>query len=486
MADDGFLVQLVDSLDVGAVALANDRLRCNHSAELLLGARPESRDELLDLLTAHAGSDDARQSYRIEIGHALDAGSAERLSLPAGNQWGNDSTIELSMGRLGDAGGTSLLLLSSPERDAASRVQVARTERLAALGQLSAGVTHEVNNVLTAILGWTQIALKAPDQPDKVNSALDIIDENCRRAKGIIDDVMHYARGEDSHIEPVPVSEVVDEVLRVMSWQLKQANVTVSRDFADVPNVMANRRKLFQVFLNLALNSLQAMPDGGQLRVTTRHGADDLVFAEVADTGVGMTSETLAKIFDPLFTTKRQGARASGGGSGMGLAISRRIVDELEGEIDVTSEPGGGATFTVVLAPAKDAKYRRSDTSRLSNKLSAGLRILVVDNEVHIRNMLKDVLSGDAAEVVTAADADEALQATQGQTFDIGLVDYTMPGGSGAELISSLRGAQPAMKLITLSGRPELVTVDESGADLCLRKPLELGELRNAIGKLLP
>ena len=468
---------LVDHLGVGAVAVTDHgrACYCNDRAELILGRRPDTLDELLELL----GRNPSEMTQSDGLGPVLEA-TAERGSLTtsrAGDGGPSASgEIELQAVALGEEGDV-LLLVTSQRAEAIAIAQAERLERLAAVGQLSAGVTHEVNNVLTAILGWSQIALRAPDQVEKVESALGIIEESCRRAKSIIDDVMGFARPSSSYAEPVQLSDIADEVVRVLSFELHNAGVTMERSYRDVPLVVAHRRKLFQVFLNLVLNALQAMPEGGRLLVATSV-SDDMVSIAFRDTGQGMDGETMAKVFEPQFTTKSP--KPSGGGSGMGLTICRKLVTALGGAIGVESEVGAGSVFTVSVPSATSTEHAHLPGA-VGTELPKGLKVLVVDDEPHIREMLREALEGSDAEVVIARSGFDAIDVSRRQRFDLAVVDFSMPGISGRALVERLKQPEPRLKVLVVTGRLDETDLNATGVDLVLRKPFDLAELQTIL-----
>jgi signal transduction histidine kinase len=223
--------------------------------------------------------------------------------------------------------------------------QVLRAERLAVIGQLAGGVAHDLRNPLGAIknavyylekrLRDSELARSNP----RIGQFFKIIEDEVGQSNKIITDLMSYARVKAPTLSPTDIGELVNHT--VSNMELK-GNVRVTNQFdADLPQVMVDGEELQRVFMNLILNAQEAMPEGGELTISTRRQNG---FAEVSfrDTGVGMEEDTLKKIFDPLFTTKTKG-------TGLGLAVCQEIVSRHKGKIEVASKPGQGATFTVTL-----------------------------------------------------------------------------------------------------------------------------------------
>lgn len=457
--------EIIDYLKIAAVAVdPAGKCHSNHRARHLLSADPRDTSELVELLAQE------RATVRDELSGALEeAGSADPKTLTITSPSGGEE-LELTIDQLG---GETLLLLQAPEIDRRERAQAERLERLAAVGQLSAGVTHELNNVLTAILGWTQIALRDPQHVERVESALKVIDDNSRRAKAIIDDVLSIARDQSRAQGAVSATDVADEVLRVLSWELNNAEVAIKRSYLDQAVVSVDRRKLFQVFLNIVLNAIQAMPDGGELRVASRRG-EGMIQLSFEDTGAGMDEETAARVFEQHFTTKEP-TPGAGGGSGLGLAISRKLIHELDGEITLESAPDQGTRFAITLPSTGEESLKTSLDAFDTQRRSMQRNVLVVESEAAIRELITEAL--DCDEVTSTTNGIEALALCRRERFDVALLDYTMPGVSGRVLIERLRELQPTMRVIFLSGRPEEMSPDDVGGNAFLRKPFELSEL---------
>jgi signal transduction histidine kinase len=227
--------------------------------------------------------------------------------------------------------------------------QLQLSEKMASIGVLAAGVAHEVNTPLTGISSYTQMLLENADPDNPSTALLEKIERQTFRAAKIVNSLLNLARPSDGEAAPVDLHVVIGDVLSLLEHQLQIGNITVRRELSTQPAVVLGaEHKLQQVFLNLFLNARDAMPSGGWLSVATRLEGDRVI-AEVADTGSGIPSEQIARIYDPFFTTK-----AIGRGTGLGLSITYGIVREHDGTILCDSAVGHGTRFMMALplAPA--------------------------------------------------------------------------------------------------------------------------------------
>ncbi|HKC56134.1 MAG TPA: ATP-binding protein, partial [Vicinamibacterales bacterium] len=230
--------------------------------------------------------------------------------------------------------------------------QLQISEKMASIGLLAAGVAHEVNTPLTGISSFTQMLLEGADPEDPKTKVLEKIERQTFRAAKIVNGLLNLSRPGNTtpDVSAVDVNTIIADVLSLLEHQFQLQRVAVRRELSDQPiAVLGIEQKLQQVFLNLFLNAKDAMPKGGWLSVTTRSDNGQAV-VEVSDTGSGIPSEYLARIYDPFFTTK-----AIGHGTGLGLSITYGIVREHDGTIDCDSSIGQGTRFTLrfPLAPAE-------------------------------------------------------------------------------------------------------------------------------------
>jgi len=222
--------------------------------------------------------------------------------------------------------------------------QLRHADRLATIGHLAAGVAHEINEPLGGILGFAQLAKKGPDVTESTANDLDRIVASCLHAREIVNKLKLFARQAPIQKTWVPLADIAEDACSLVEGRCTNEGIDIVTDFeAALPNVHADPIQLKQVLINLAINAMQAMPDGGTLTITTRQDGGTAVI-EVQDTGVGMTEDVVKEIFSPFFTTKDVGE-----GTGLGLSVVHGIVSAHGGTIDVESEVGKGAKLIVRL-----------------------------------------------------------------------------------------------------------------------------------------
>jgi signal transduction histidine kinase len=237
------------------------------------------------------------------------------------------------------------------DREKVQRAQLAHTEKMAAVGTLAAGVAHEVNNPLAGVLACVENMLSDPDDAAARERYLDLIVDGLNRIERTVNTLLNFSRQREMRLEETSLNHNLRHVVELVGYQLRQSGVEVRFDLDETGAVvMADHFQMEQLFLNLVLNAVQAMPRGGELVLRTRVG-NDAVVAEVRDTGSGIPEEVLDRIFDPFFTTREVGE-----GTGLGLAVSDSIVAAHGGTIGVTSTLGVGTVFRVELPrPGEDA-----------------------------------------------------------------------------------------------------------------------------------
>lgn len=233
--------------------------------------------------------------------------------------------------------------------------QLQQREKLSSIGLLAAGVAHEVNTPLTGVSSYTQMLLGMLSENDPKHALLEKVRRQADRATDIVNNLLNFSRtGGAAEFTALDVHRVLDDTIQLLEPQLRRSQIQIVREYGDeLPNVHGNSVKLQQVFTNLILNARDSISNGdGRITLTTSNGEDGLVVVEVADNGVGIAPEHVAKIYDPFFTTK-----GVGGGTGLGLAVTYGIVQEHAGHITVASTPGQGSTFRITL-PTTDPRGR--------------------------------------------------------------------------------------------------------------------------------
>ena len=340
------------------------------------------------------------------------------------------------------------------QREREARLRVA--DRLATVGTLAAGVAHGVNNPLSAVVANISIAQRAlaalGDHPAaaQLGAALRDAGEAALRIGDVIGDLTVFVRAEDEHLRPVDVRAVLESTLR-LTWNELRHRARLVRDLAEVPRVAGNEGRLGQVFLNLIVNAIQAIPDGradrNVIHVATSLTEDGEVAVLVSDTGEGMTGDVLARLFQPFFTTR------SAESAGLGLAISQRIVTALGGRIEVTSAPGAGSTFAVILPALHEERPAPPPPSRVE-RAPRRARILVIDDEEIVTRVCARVLE-EHHEVVTVNAAGAAIdRIVAGERFDAILCDLMMPDLTGMDVHDAIAAAAPELlpRIVFMTG----------------------------------
>jgi PAS domain S-box-containing protein len=343
----------------------------------------------------------------------------------------------------------------------AIQARLAQAERLSALGVLSAGVAHEINNPLAYVvlnLEFMERELTKANGATSPEALLERVRQarhGAERVATIVRDLKTFARADGWTRGPVRIESVLESALNVAHTETSKT-ARITRRYADVPAVMGNGARLEQVFLNLVLNAAQAIPEGDdrnhEIRIELASDGET-VRVEVSDDGVGMPPDVLDRIFDPFFTTKPPGV-----GTGLGLPICRSIVRAHGGELDVKSAPGQGSTFTVIL-PRWVGERKKSEPSgpgEAPPDTPRG-RILVIDDEAAVGRTLSLVLEPeyDVTVVTSAQEGLAELRASdRGASFDAILCDLVMPGMNGQDLFDAARSELPGIesRFIFMSG----------------------------------
>jgi PAS domain S-box-containing protein len=372
----------------------------------------------------------------------------------------------------------------------AVQARLLQTERLRVLGQLASGVAHDLNNTFAHVVGHLQLLLDRVTDP-AVRAELERIQRAAFDGAQTVRRLHSFARARDDRSEAVDLPALVQEVLEMTRprWealaQEQGVRVRVLAELTPVPPVLGNAAELREVLVNLVYNALDAMPQGGTLRLATA-ARDGAVLVTVADTGVGMAPAIRGRIFDPFFTTK--GPR----GSGLGLAVAYTIVSRHHGQISVQSEEGRGALFTIRLpqapvaaAPAPPAAAPVAPSPAPARR---GGRILAVDDEPDLATMLARMLKVDGHEVLVCSAGAEALARLAREPFDLLLTDVSMPDMDGWEVARRAAALRPGLPIGLVTGwgtQYEHLDLAALGIAFVLSKPFSLAEARRQVARAL-
>jgi signal transduction histidine kinase/ActR/RegA family two-component response regulator len=367
--------------------------------------------------------------------------------------------------------------------------QLARSEHMASLGLMAAGVAHEINNPLSYILSNLSFAAeRAIDQESRL--ALREALEGAGRVRDIVRDLKTLSRMEsEEDLKPVDARNAVDAALK-LSFDDVRHRARVQRHFSEVPRVLGNETRLVQVMLNLVTNAAQSIapgsPDDNQITVEVKLAeSEGEVEVVVTDTGVGISEDHLPKVFEPFFTTK-----PAGEGTGLGLSICHRLIHAMGGRIQVTSEEGHGSRFSVFLAIAPGRTDADTPVSEAAPGTNRRLRLLVVDDEVLVARAVRRVFDKEFR-VDVALDGQVALEKLRKADYDVVLCDVMMPGISGLDVYRQVRSENEALarRFVFATGglfSQELSDNVKRLSNMIIEKPFDPAELRRVILAAVP
>lgn len=376
--------------------------------------------------------------------------------------------------------------------------QLRQAHKMEAIGTLAGGIAHEFNNILAAILGFTEIATYRIPHVNPAYQNLQEVLTAGKRAKDLVQQILTFSRKSDQERQPVQLPLVVQETLTLLRASLP-TTIDIQQHIApDAGLVLADLTQMHQILMNLCANAEYAMRESGgilEVRLDTivldetfvahhpKLQSGPHVRVTVRDTGSGMAPDVVERIFEPFFTTKDVGE-----GTGMGLAIVHGIIANHDGAITVESTPSEGATFTIYLPQITAGTTKEAATEAF---IPAGKgRILFVDDEEALAHLGQEMLArlGYDAEVYTSSR--EALEAfrTAPQRFDLVITDQTMPEMTGEKMASELRRIRPDVPIILCTGFSHLINAEQAtrqGIDAFLMKPLLTHDLRVAIQQVI-
>lgn len=381
--------------------------------------------------------------------------------------------------------------------------QLLQTEKMAALGQLVSGIAHELNNPLTAIMGYAQLLL-GKGLTDAPLSEAERVFREAERARRIVKNLLYFARENRAERTRVELNEIIERTLALRSYELRVEDIAVECDLAPhLPATLADPYQLQQVILNLLVNAEQALLEArgrGRVWIRTRHIIEgvankvrDRIVLEVADDGPGIPPEIASRVFDPFFTSK-----PSGVGTGLGLSIVYGIVHQHGGDVAFDNRPGGGARFIVDL-PVIDVSTQPDATAESASealskaeqrKPIAPARILVVEDEPTVAQLIVDVLREQRHHVEAVLDGQEALRRLTRSPYDLVVCDLRMPHFDGQALYQSLRraGSPLLRRILFVTGdviSPQTREFLEPNQLPYLAKPFLVEELQLAVSRLL-
>jgi len=367
-----------------------------------------------------------------------------------------------------------------------SREQLFRSQKMEALGQLTGGLAHDFNNLLTAILGASDLASRNMGNPEKLKRMLDGIRNSAQRGASLTKQLLAFARAQPLELKSVDVRHFLEDVTTLLRPSLRTDIEIVIETTDQLWNVEADAGALELSLLNLAFNARDAMKEGGKLRISATNEIlsgepeglrGEHVVLRVADTGTGMSRDTVERVFEPFFTTK-----GFGEGTGLGLSQVFGFMKQLGGAVAVESSLGEGSTFSLYLPASRSAQS--SGVTR-ANGIHAIGRVLIVEDDELVAELAAGMLSELGFETMIAHSAKEALdRLVREDRPKLLFSDIIMPGGiTGIELAEKVRARFPELPILLTTGYSE--EVGGAHGFPVLQKPYELDSLAGALRRVL-
>jgi two-component system cell cycle sensor histidine kinase/response regulator CckA len=377
--------------------------------------------------------------------------------------------------------------------------QLRQSQKMEAIGRLAGGIAHDFNNLLTVIKGYSQLSYIELKEGDPLRGNIDEIQNATERAASLTQQLLAFSRRQVMEMKILDLNTLLRDLDKMLRRVIGEDIELVTLLAEDLGRIKADPGQIQQVIMNLAVNSRDAMPNGGKLTIETANVELDESYARshvdvkpgryvmfsVSDTGVGMTPEVRERIFEPFFTTKEKGK-----GTGLGLSTAYGIVKQSGGNIWVYSEPGKGTTFKIYLQRG-DEPLEELREKMIGEELPCGKEtVLVVEDEEKVRKLIVEILARQGYRVLEASDADEALLIHEKHDgpIHLTLVDVVMPGMSGSELAKRLASLNPKMRILYMSGYTDNTIVHhgvlEKGVNY-IQKPFTMEGLARKVREVL-
>jgi two-component system NtrC family sensor kinase len=388
--------------------------------------------------------------------------------------------------------GAVVLLFEDQTEKRRLQDQLLQSEKMSAIGQLIAGVAHDLNNPLASVVGFSDLLGEAADVPPRLAEPLAVIRQEAERASGIVRNLLSFARRQEGERQLQSIRPVLDSILGLLKNQLMAHKIELTLEVEPgVPEVELHANQIKQVFVNIINNAAQAILGagraGGRIAITAKNWLDG-VSVSISDNGPGIPEAVAQRVFEPFFSTKSEGE-----GTGLGLSICQGIVKEHGGQISVDPGPGSGATFTVELPGGTRARAAAAPATAPTAEPATPaerLRVLVVDDEPHILHYMEATLESWGHQVELARDGSQALKRALTQHFDLIICDLRMPRLGGREMYHTLAQMHPAVadRIIFATGDTvrgdTLAFLEELGRPF-LQKPFKLDELRRVLAAVV-
>jgi len=367
--------------------------------------------------------------------------------------------------------------------------QAIRQERLRALGEMASGVSHDFNNALSPILGYTELLFMNPailDDKERTMRYLKTMNIAAKDASDVVKRLRGFyrERKEGEIFVPFDLNQLVKQAINLTEPKWKDEalanniNISIKTDLHSIPHVNGNENELRTVLTNLFFNAVDAMPENGTIAIRT-YREDEHIVVEVSDTGVGMTDEVKQRCLEPFFSTKEER------GTGLGLSMVHGIIRRHGGDIEIKSEPGEGATFIVRLPIPVEEQVE--DAPQETEYTVRSLHVLFVEDQPMVRDVISEYLRVDGHTVEAANNGREVLEKFHSGRYDLVITDRAMPDMNGVQLAMLIKDIAPNKPVIMLTGFGDMMKVTgdiPDAIDYLLTKPVKLSDFREALAKV--
>ncbi len=404
---------------------------------------------------------------------------------------GGEMELAVTLSALRDGGGEVegiLAIVRDVTTQRELEAQMHQSEKLTALGQLAGGIAHDFNNLLQAILGYAELMARNPEKKELIHRGLEVIERAASDGSETVRRIQEFARLRPIEaFTSVDLNQVIREAVAITRprWEQQAAQLGIRLnmflDLPALPLVLGRPAALSEVFTNLILNAIDAMPNGGVLRISSTVEGSTGVSVEVADTGIGMPEEVRRQIFDPFFTTKGEA------GTGLGLSLSYSIIKNHGGEIRVESHVGRGTSFMIRLPVGQGAEPERPQPA--SGQPQRQGRILLIDNEPQVLAVLCEMLVDAGHAVTPTVGGADAVGAYAPGKFDLVVSNIGMPGVNGWQVAERVRAIDPNVPMIFITGwgltEKDRERCRSLGVRHWLFKPVKPSELHRTVQAVL-
>ncbi len=417
--------------------------------------------------------------------------SGVRLLRPDGSTFLADIFFHPIIDKNGTKQGGIIVIhdISDQHRDSERKI---REEKLRALGSMAAGIAHDFNNLLMAILGnveLLQLDLADTSHAKRLNNIELCVQDGAKTIKRLQSFVGHTSPPKTEGVQTTRVAQIISEAIELTkpmwkdSCQKKGCLIQIETDLDESVHAQIPGYELREILTNLILNAVDAMQKGGTIRLST-YLRDSMAVIEISDNGAGMDKDTQKHIFDPYFTTKDVGS------SGLGLSIVYGLITNAGGGIEVESDPGYGTTFVITLPSPSSQKENQAVTrNKIQDSRKEGLKILAIDDEIQIVELIQLMLKEAGHEVISCSDSEKALEMIKNQDFDLVLTDLGMPGISGWEIARAVKEKNASIPVVLMTGWGagyEGKDLSDKCVDEVISKPFRLQNILDVLTRLFP